>query len=245
MARSRRRACSPPCRICTGTFLLAAAGLIGDRKVTTHWQATDALRARHPSLRIEADRVYLHDGGLWTSGGFTAGMDLALALLEEDHGHATAMEVASSVLLFVIRSGEQAQVSATLSGQAAADRRFSHLHAWALDHLADDLRVEVLAERVGMTVRTFSRHYTEQTGLTPAKAIETMRLEAALRALHESDPSLKQVARNCGFGDQQNLRRAFLRLRGTTPEQYRQQRQGQTVSQMAGTADIAGSEAVR
>lgn len=214
------------CGICTGTFLLAEAGLIGHRRVTTHWQATEALKTRYPQLRVEPDRVYLHDGGIWTSGGFTAGVDLGLALLEEDQGHATAMAVARSLLLFVKRPGEQAQVSAALSSQAASDRQFSRLHAWIMDHLDENLRVDVLAEQAGMAARTFARHYTKQTGRTPAKAVEAMRMEAALRALNDAGTSLKQVARRCGFGDEQNLRRTFLRLRGTTPEHYRQQRQG-------------------
>lgn len=223
LAREGRRA-RRLCGICTGTFLLAEAGLIGQRRVTTHWQATDALKSRYPDLQVEPDRVYLRDGELWTSGGFTAGLDLGLALLEEDQGHATAMAVASSLLMFVKRTGEQAQVSAALSSQAASDPHFSQLHAWIMDHLSEDLRVEVLAERVGMTPRTFARRYTEQTGCTPAKAVEAMRLEAALRVMADDRITFKQVARHCGFGTEQNLRRVFLRVRGTTPENYHRQR---------------------
>lgn len=223
LAREGRKA-RRLCGICTGTFLLAEAGLIGQRRVTTHWQATDALKSRYPHLQVEPDRVYLRDGELWTSGGFTAGLDLGLALLEEDQGHATAMAVASSLLMFVKRTSEQAQVSAALSSQAASDRHFSQLHAWIMDHLNADLRVEVLAERVGMTPRTFARRYTAQTGRTPAKAVEAMRIEAALRALDNERASFKQVAHHCGFGNEQNLRRVFLRVRGTTPENHHRQR---------------------
>ncbi|WP_175724149.1 GlxA family transcriptional regulator [Burkholderia ambifaria] len=225
LAREGRKA-RRLCGICTGTFLLAEAGLVGHRRVTTHWQATEALKTRYPRLRVEPDRGYLHDDGLWTSGGFTAGLDLGLALLEEDQGHATTMAVARSLLLFVKRPGDHAQVSAALSSQAASDRQFSLLHAWIMDHLDEDLRVEVLAEQAGMSPRTFARHYTRQTGRTPAKAVEAMRMEAALRELNDAGASLKQVARRCGFGNEQNLRRTFLRLRGTTPEHYSQLRPG-------------------
>lgn len=211
------------CGICTGTFLLAEAGLVGERRVTTHWQATAALQARFPSLHIEADRVYVQDQGLWTSGGFNAGLDLALALLEEDLGHATAMKVASSLLIFLKRPGDHPQRSEALSSQVALDHRFSHLHAWMMEHLADDLKLEVLAARAGMSPRTFTRHYTSQSGRTPAKAVEAMRFEAALRAMNDPSCSLKQSARMSGFGDEQNLRRAFLRLLGATPEEFRRQ----------------------
>jgi transcriptional regulator GlxA family with amidase domain len=209
------------CGICTGTFLLAEAGLIGQRKVTTHWQSTDMLTRRYPGLRIDPDRVYLRDGGLWTSGGFTAALDLALAILEDDEGYAAAMEAARSIVVFVKRGGEQAQVSAALSTQSTADRQFSRLHAWAMERLADDLSVEVLAAQVGMTPRTFSRRYAEQTGTTPAKAIYMLRMEAALRAMADTNASAKQIARTCGFGDEQNLRRSFLRYCGMSPEQFR------------------------
>jgi transcriptional regulator GlxA family with amidase domain len=231
--RNARRLCG----ICTGTFLLAAAGLVGKRRVTTHWEATHTLTARYPWLSIQPDRVYLHDKGLWTSGGFAAGLDLALALIEEDQGHATSMAIAQSMLLFIKRPGEHAQVSEALSNQTAADQRFSRLHAWVMDHLGEDLRIDVLAEVAGMAPRTFARHYAEQTGRTPAKAIEAMRLEAALRTLENPNSTLKQIARSCGFGDEQNLRRTFLRLRGITPEEFRQ-RQLQPLSTHAPGAAV-------
>lgn len=217
------------CGICTGTFLLAEAGLIGNRRVTTHWQATATLTKRYPDLHIEPDRVYLRDRDLWTSGGFTAGLDLALAILEADQGYAAAMEAARSILVFVKRAGEQAQLSAALTTQSASDRQFSRLHAWVMERLAEDLTVEVLAEQVGMTPRTFTRRYAEQMGSTPAKTIHMLRMEAALRAVADTDASLKQIARSCGFGDEQNLRRNFLRHCGMGPEQYRKRTQSRTV----------------
>ncbi|MFS2139014.1 GlxA family transcriptional regulator [Duganella sp. Dugasp56] len=209
------------CGICTGTFLLAEARLVGNRRVTTHWQSTDVLMKRYPEVSIEPDRVYLQDRGLWTSAGFTAGFDLALAILEEDQGYAAAMETAKSIVVFVKRAGEEAQLSAALTTQSVADRQFSRLHAWIIEHLSENLTIEVLAEQVGMAPRTFTRRYAEQMGSTPAKTIHSLRMEAVMRAVADRGFSLKQIARNCGFGDVQNLRRHFVRHCGISPEQYR------------------------
>lgn len=218
-----REGCKVPriCGICTGTFLLAEAGLLGNKRVTTHWQAARVMAERYPHGHIEANHIYSRDGELWTSAGFTAGLDLALAMLEEDHGYEVAMEAAQSLVTFLKRPGHQSQFSQTLSSQVAGDRGFSKLHAWLVDHLADDLSVETLADHVGMAPRTFARRYTEQTGRTPAKTIEAFRIEAALRSLAEPALSLKKIARDCGFGDEQNMRRSFTRVLGVAPDTYR------------------------
>ncbi|MES2250310.1 MAG: DJ-1/PfpI family protein [Pseudomonadota bacterium] len=218
-----REGCQVPriCGICTGTFLLAEAGLLTNKRVTTHWQAARVMAERYPQGRIEADHIYSRDGELWTSAGFTAGLDLALAVLEEDHGYEIAMEAARSFVTFLKRPGHQSQFSAALSSQIAGDRGFSKLHAWLMEHLADELSVETLADCVGMAPRTFARRYTEQVGRTPAKTIEAFRIEAALRSLAEPTLSLKKIARDCGFGDEQNMRRSFVRVLGVGPDSYR------------------------
>ena len=207
--------------VCTGAFLLAAAGLLDGIRVTTHWQATSVLAESYPEIRLEADVVFVRDGRIWSSGGFTAGLDLALAMVEDDHGHDVAMKVTQSLILFLRRPGEQPQVSAPLSTQAAGDPTFARLHAWMMENLASDLKMEILAERVRMAPRTFARRYAEKIGRTPGKTVEIFRLEAARRHIVQSDASLKQIARTCGFGSEQNLRRAFLRSFGIHPEGFR------------------------
>lgn len=209
------------CSVCTGAFLLAEAGLLDGVRIATHWEAAPVLTQRYPTIRVEADPVFVRDGRMWSSAGFTAALDLVLAIVEEDHGHDVAMRVTQSLVLFLRRPGDQPQVSAALSTQAAGDPAFARLHAWMMQNLATNLRSDVLADRAGMAPRTFARHYVEKVGRTPAKTVENFRLEAAERALLHSDVSLKRIASICGFGDEQNLRRTFLRRYGTHPERYR------------------------
>lgn len=209
------------CSICTGAFLLAEAALLDGVTIATHWEAAPALARRFPSVRVEHEPVFVRDGRIWSSGGFTAALDLTLALVEEDHGYDVAMKVTRSLALFLRRPGDQPQVSSALSTQAAGDPAFARLHAWIMQNLAADLRTDILADRVGMSQRTFARRYVEQVGTTPAKTVETFRLEAARRAILQSDDSLKRIAAACGFGDEQNLRRAFVRRYGLHPEGYR------------------------
>ncbi len=209
------------CSVCTGAFLLAAAGLAEGRRLATHWEAAGELQRRHPAVAVEPEPIFVHDGPLWSSAGFTAGIDLALALVEEDHGHAAAMQLARLMVMFVKRPGEQRQYSSTLASQTAADPAFDRLHAWIADSLDADLRVENLAARVNMAPRTFARRYARVVGRTPAKTVELLRLEAACQALLDPEVPIKQVARRCGFGDEQNLRRSFLRRYGMVPAQYR------------------------
>lgn len=209
------------CSVCTGAFLLADAGLATGRRLATHWAAADELQRRYPGLVVEAEPIFVRDGPVWSSAGFTAGIDLSLALVEEDHGHDVAIHLARLMVMFMKRPGEQPQYSSTLASQSVADPQFEKLHAWIANSLDDDLRIEALAARANMAPRTFARRYARAVGRTPAKTVALLRLEAACRALLDAEAPLKQVARSCGFGDEQNLRRAFLRRFGIVPQQYR------------------------
>jgi len=209
------------CSVCSGTFLLAATGLLDGLRVTTHWQWAQRLQALYPLLRVDPDPIYIREGALWTSAGVTAGMDLALALVEQDFGHRVAIEVARDMVMFIKRPGSQSQFSVPLLAQAVAPARFAELHAWIAAHLAQDLRVERLAEQAGMAPRSFARAYAAETGRTPAKTVEMMRFEAACRALEETTLPLKRIAMNVGYGEEQNLRRVFLRRLRISPAQYR------------------------
>jgi transcriptional regulator GlxA family with amidase domain len=171
-------------------------------------------------VRVEADPIFVRDGSVWTSAGVTAGIDLALALVEEDLGRSVALAVARYLVVFLKRPGGQAQFSAALSLQTADDK-FGALHDWINLHLADDLSLSVLAGRVGMSGRSFSRHYAEATGQTPARAIERLRVEAARRQLSDGRVPVKRIARQCGFGTEETMRRSFLRLLATNPQDYR------------------------
>lgn len=210
------------CSVCSGTLFLAAAGLLSGRRVTTHWLAAPMLRERYPDVRLDADPIFIRDGPIWTSAGVTAGIDLALALIEEDLGHRVAMQVAQVLVVFLKRPGGQSQFSVALAAQASGDGTFAELHGWIAEHLEADLRVERLAERVHMSPRTFARIYAAKVRRTPAKTVEAMRLEAARWALAETDRPLKRIANDCGFRDEQNLRRAFLRQLGVAPADYRE-----------------------
>jgi transcriptional regulator GlxA family with amidase domain len=209
------------CSVCTGAFLLAAAGLLDGRRAATHWRVCGLLQERHPAVRVEPDPIFVRDGRIWTSAGVTAGIDLALALVEEDLGRALALDVARRLVVFLKRPGGQSQFSAMLAAQTAADGDFAALHDWIAHHLDEDLRVERLAEAAAMSPRHFARLYHAKMGRTPARAVEAMRLEAARRALEEGDEPISAVARRCGFGDEERMRRSFLRRLGTGPRDYR------------------------
>ena len=211
------------CSICTGAFPLAEAGLLDGVRITTHWAAAPVLARRFPTLSVESDPVFVRDRKVWSSAGFAGALDLAVALIEEDLDHAVAMHVSQALVMFLRRPGDQPQLSAALSAQAACDPDFARLHAWIMQNLAGDLKIEALADRAGMAPRTFARRYGQKVGRTPARTVELLRIEAAKRALSQSDASLKEVARTCGFGDEQNMRRAFLRTFDMHPERYRSQ----------------------
>ncbi len=209
------------CSVCTGTFLLGAAGVIDERAVTTHWGAAGLLAECFPRARVEPDRIFVQDGPVWTSGGVTSGIDLALALIEEDLGPELVLKVARAMVIFVKRPGGQSQYSVPLAAQVADRGNFGSLHAWMWEHLAEDLRVEDLAQQAGMSRRTFMRSYAAATGSTPARMLESMRLDAARVALESTRRSLKQIARETGFGDAERMRRAFMRQLGVAPADYR------------------------
>lgn len=215
-AGSVRRLCS----VCTGAFLLAAAGQLDGRRVATHWAWIDKLKRRHPQLDVDPDSIFIRDGDLWTSAGVSSGIDLTLALIEQDYGPRVAIDVARQLVVFVKRAGGQAQFSVPLAAQAR-DHAFVELHAWIAANLRADLSVPQLAERANMAPRTFARLYAAKVGRTPAKTVELMRLEAACRALEETALPLKSVAVHAGYADEQQLRRAFQRQFGTTPGTHR------------------------
>ncbi len=209
------------CSVCTGAFLLADAGLLAGKRITTHWSRVDELKRRHPGLDIEPDAIFVEDDGVWTSGGVTAGIDLALALIEADFGHEIAIATARQLVMFVKRPGGQSQFSAPLSLQSARTGRFAALHGWIAAHLDQPLTVERLAEKAGMSPRSFARLYVAEIGSTPAKSVELIRLEVACRTLTETDLPLKRIAVDSGFGSEQNLRRVIQRRFGVAPADYR------------------------
>jgi transcriptional regulator GlxA family with amidase domain len=215
-ARKARRVAS----VCTGAFVLAASGILDGRRAVTHWSYCAELARRYPAIHVESDPIFLRDGAIWTSAGVTAGIDLALALVEEDLGRTVALAVARYLVVFLKRPGGQAQFSTALSLQAAEDR-FGALHDWIGGHLADDISLPVLARQAGMSERSFSRHYAQATGLTPVNAVERLRVEAARRLLSESRLPVKRISQRCGFGSEETMRRSFVRLLATTPQEYR------------------------
>ena len=206
--------------VCTGAFLLAAAGVLDGRRAATHWMYCAKLAQRFPAVRVEPDPIFVCDGPVWTSAGVTAGIDLALALVEEDLGRAVALAVARYLVVFLKRPGGQAQFSAALSLQTADDK-FGALHEWITGHLGDDLSLSILADQAGMSERSFSRRYAEAAGQTPARAIERLRIDAARRLLSDSRLPVKRIAQRCGFGSEETMRRSFQRLLAVTPQDYR------------------------
>ncbi len=207
--------------VCTGTFILAAAGLLEDRRATTHWAWCDELARLHPRIAIDPDPIFTRDGSVYTSAGVTAGMDLALALVEEDFGRDVALQVARQLVLFLRRPGGQSQFSAQLAVQTSDREPLCELQHWMSDHLCSDLSVAALAERVAMSPRHFARVFAGELGMTPARFVERLRVEAARRRLEESADGVDGVASACGFGSPEAMRRAFLRTVRVSPSAYR------------------------
>ena len=207
--------------VCTGAFVLGAAGLLNGRRATTHWTRCADLATRFPAVRVEPDPIYINDGPIWTSAGVTAGIDMTLALLEADLGRAVAATIARHLVVFAKRPGGQAQFSAGLA-LAGADDTFDRLHDWMKQNLRGRLTVPELAEQAGMSERSFLRHYRQVTGITPARAVERVRVEAARQALGETNLTLKRIARDCGFGSEETMRRGFLRILAVPPHAYRE-----------------------
>ena len=196
--------------VCTGAYVLAAAGLLDGRRATTHWRNAAAFAARFPNVKVDADRIWIRDGEIWTSAGITAGIDLALAMIADDLGEEIALRTARQLVVYHRRLGGQSQFSAMLQLDSATPR-FAVLLEWAREHLGEPLTVEQLAERVGMSPRNFSRAFAKATGVTPAKAVERLRLEAAREGVESSTRDLDGIARSTGFGDPERMRRAFIR----------------------------------
>ncbi len=207
--------------ICTGSMILAETGLLDGLEATTHWSWCDRLARNYPMVRVQADALYVQCGNIYTSAGVTAGMDLALALVEQDWGRDVALATARELVMFLKRPGGQSQFSSHLAAQEAERDQLRDLQRWILEHLGDDLRVERLADRVHMSPRNFARTFVRETGGTPAKFVETARLDEARRRLEESELPISTIARECGFGTSETMRRTFQRRLGVVPRDYR------------------------
>jgi transcriptional regulator GlxA family with amidase domain len=205
--------------VCSGAFLLGTAGLLDGRRAVTHWQRCDEFARHFPKVRLEPDPIFIRDGDVWTSAGVTAGIDLALALVEDDLGREVALAVSRQLVVFLKRPGGQSQFSAALTLQDNGGR-FDGLHSWLLQNLHRPLGLGDMADHVGMSARNLSRRYREQTGRTPARAVEDLRLETARRLL-EQGLSVGRVVTRCGFGTEETMRRAFVRRIGVSPQAYR------------------------
>jgi transcriptional regulator GlxA family with amidase domain len=221
VARASRRA-RRTTSVCTGSYLLAAAGLLDGRRATTHWAFADGLTESYPAVELDPEPVFVRDGDVWTSAGVTAGMDLALALVEDDLGPEVALTVARLLVVFLKRPGGQAQFSGALSAQQATRPALRELQAWIAGHLEDDLSVAVLAERAQLSERSFARAFRAEVGQTPAAYVEALRVERARTLLEDGAKSLEAVTRAAGFSSTEVLRRAFHRRLGVSPAAYRE-----------------------
>ncbi len=208
--------------VCGGAFLLAEAGLLDGRRAATHWASCELLGARYPCVQVDAESIFVNDGPVWTSAGVSAGIDLTLALVQEDCGREIAMKVARELVIYVKRPGGQAQFSEALRVQTSDSPTFDKLHQWLSRHLGDErMSVETMADQVHMSPRNFARSYKAKTGRTPAKALELLRVEAARRLLEDSEHGIDQIARRCGFGDEERMRVTFRRHLSISPRDYR------------------------
>jgi transcriptional regulator GlxA family with amidase domain len=208
--------------VCTGTFLLAEAGVLDGRRVTTHWGWCSHLAREFPRLTVDPEPIFVQDGNVYTSAGVTAGIDLCLSLVEADHGRDLALSVARQLVVFLKRPGGQAQFSSHLSAQLADRDVVAEVQTWVADHLDEDLSVARLAERAAMSPRHFARVFRAETGVTPARFVERARVERARARLEESNAGVGEIALGCGFGTPETMRRAFLRTLWVGPSEYRQ-----------------------
>ena len=208
--------------ICGGAMLLASIGILNGKKATTHWRGADELAARFPSVDVQPDSIFVKDGNVYTSAGVTAGIDLSLALVEEDLGRAMALDCARHLVVFMRRPGGQSQFSATLESQHTERSSINELIAWASDNPSSDLSVAAMANRVHMSLRNFSRVFRGEVGQTPAAFVERLRVEVARRRLEETEHSLDTIAKHCGFGSADSMRRSFHRVVKVAPTDYRQ-----------------------
>lgn len=207
--------------VCSGAFLLAEAGLLDGRRATTHWQVWEHLAAMYPAIDVDPDPIHVKDGNVYTSAGVTAGMDLALALVEEDHGRELALAIARALVLFLKRPANQSQFSAHLAAQTAERDVLREVQTFITEHPEADLSVPALARRAAMSERHFARCFTAEVGLTPARYVERVRVETARRLLEETSDGVESIALRCGFGTPETMRRTFLRLLRTSPTEYR------------------------
>ena len=206
---------------CAGAFLLASAGLLDGKRAATHWKWAAELANRFKHTTVDPDPIYIRDGNTYTTAGVTAGMDLALALVEQDLGSSMALKVARELVLYLRRAGGQSQFSAALALQSSDRKQIEEIRSWSLDNLDQSLSVERLAAKAGMSPRNFARVFLKDTGTTPARFVERLRVEAARRRLEESHNKLEKVANDCGFGSIQSFRRSFLRVLHVPPSDYR------------------------
>jgi len=208
--------------ICTGAFILAQLGVLDGREATTHWAACARFAQMHPAVRLKPDAIFVTSGQVWTSAGVSAGIDMALAMIQDDLDHLTALNVARGMVLFLKRPGGQSQFSVELRQQMHDARgRFDELHDWIRDHLQADLSVPALARAAKMSPRNFTRVYSRETGDSPAQAVEKLRTEAARRFLESGQDAIQVIARKTGFGDDERMRRAFVKTYGIAPQEYR------------------------
>lgn len=207
--------------VCTGSFLLARAGLLDGKRATTHWVAGGELQRQHPLCEVSADQIFIRDGNVWTSAGVTSGIDMALALVEEDLGRSVARQVARMLVVYLQRPGGQSQFSVQMASQWASSSPIREVQEWLSEHLQEDLSVESLSKRAAMSPRNFARAFHAQVGTTPARYIERLRLEAARRLLETTQRTGKEIACDVGFGALETLHRVFKRSLGLTPAEYR------------------------
>jgi transcriptional regulator GlxA family with amidase domain len=212
--------CRRVASICTGAFLLAEAGLLNGKQAVTHWTFCDRLAREYPKVMVRPEPIFLRDGSIYTSAGITAGIDLSLSLVEEDHGHEAALKIARFLVMFLVRPGGQAQYSHMLSHQAVTSLPLRELQVWMLQHLREHLTVESLAERIGMSARHFTRVCLRETGMNPGQFVDRMRVEAAQQSIDSSSRGLKEIAESCGFQSADAMRRTFLRVIGVTAAEY-------------------------
>jgi transcriptional regulator GlxA family with amidase domain len=207
--------------VCTGAFALAESGILNGRKATTHWDFCQRLALDYPEVKVEPDQIFIQDDNIFTSGGITSGIDLALTMLEEDWGHDIALAVARYIVVFLKRQGGQSQFSSYLTTEATHRPDLRELQTWIMEHPTEDLRVDVLASRMCMSARNFARLFSAETGMTPAKYVEMARIDVARHYLETSELSIEAIAEKSGFYDAERMRRSFIRQLGVNPKNYR------------------------